>query len=423
MKNFLYILLISFAATAQQVTTITGFAGSGYVDGALATAQFSAPADICSDSAGNLYIGDISNYVVRRIDVLTGLVSTVTGSTEGFADGNLATAKFSRPGPICMDSNGNLFVADVMNHKIRKIDLSTGIVSTFAGSTQGFANGFGISAKFNEPSGICIDSNDNLYVSEYQGSKIRKITPARMVTTLAGSGILGFADGVGTAAKFNAPQDLCVDNLNNIYVIDTFNAKIRKITPDGTVTTIAGSTAGYQDGSALQAQFLITDSICIDNNNLYITDSNNRIRKLDLTTNIVSTFVGSLTGVSGETDGDVNQALLNGPFKISIVNNIIYFTQYNGKIRKITNFLATDNFTVNDVNINYNQSDNNLIVKSNYNLDKIIIYNLLGKTIYNEQNINSDNKILNCNYFAKGIYFVNITTIENTTIRKKIIVN
>jgi streptogramin lyase len=134
-KKILLFLFVCFFAKAQQVTTIAGFVGGGYTDGPLATAQF-IPYGICIDPLGNLYIGDAGNYVIRKIDAITGVVTTVTGSTEGFADGPLATAKFSRTGNICMDSNGNLFVADGFNHKIRKIDLSTGMVSTFAGSTQ-----------------------------------------------------------------------------------------------------------------------------------------------------------------------------------------------------------------------------------------------------------------------------------------------
>jgi len=123
-----------------------------------------------------------------------------------------------------MDSAGNLFVTDSGNNKIRKIDVSNGMVSTFAGSTQGFANGTGTSAKFSNPTGICIDSNDNLYVVEFGSNLVRKITPTRQVTTFAGS-TYGFADGVGSAAKFATPMALCADAQNTIFVADTYNAK------------------------------------------------------------------------------------------------------------------------------------------------------------------------------------------------------
>ena len=270
-STILFILLICFFANAQQVTTITGFLGGGYEDGSLQTAKFSGPYGLCLDNSGNIYVADTFNNRIRKIDIATGTVSTLAGGTEGSANGIGTNAQFFLPRDLCFDSNGFLFVVDGNNNRIRKIDVSTQTVTTFAGSIQGYADGNGTNAKFNDPFGICIDSNDNIYVSEYLGGKIRKITPSGRVSTFAGSGVAGFADGVGTAAMFYSPEGLCVDPQNNIYVADTSNFKVRKITPDGTVTTIAGGTYCYLDGPIADAMLKSVNGICMDNqNNLYV---------------------------------------------------------------------------------------------------------------------------------------------------------
>jgi streptogramin lyase len=408
-KKIALILFLSvyFFTKAQQVTTLAGFVGYGYTDGSPAVAQFHGPAGICADPIGNIYIADGYNNKIRKIEATTGIVSTVAGSTEGYVDGNLTTAQFAFPSTICIDSNGNLFVTDGNNNKIRKIDFSTGMVSTFAGSTAGFANGFGAIAKFNGPKGICIDSNDNLYIIEWGNNLIRKITPTKQVTTFAGS-IAGYLDGIGTGAQFNSLYAICTDAQNNIFVADTANGRIRKIAPDRTVTTIAGSGFGYLDGTVAQAKFGSSLGICIDNyNNLYITESNNRIRKIDLTTNMVSTFVGSLLGTAGSTDGIGNQAVLTNPDGIcKAPNDIIYFTEFAvSKIKKITNILSVDSFNENIFIIYPNPNKGNFKINIDTNFE-IEIYDLLGQLIFSKKQTQRDNYIET--NLSKGIYLIKI---------------
>lgn len=157
------------------------------------------------------------------------------------------------------------------------------MVSTVAGSTQGFADGSATTAQFNEPSGICVDGQGNLYVADTYNHRIRKITPAGMVSTLAGSSF-GFADGNGTAARFNLPVGICVDSQGNLYIADSFNNRIRKITPSGIVSTLAGSNPGFADGNPATAQFNWPAGICIDSQGgLYITDYlNYKVRKIGI---------------------------------------------------------------------------------------------------------------------------------------------
>lgn len=246
------------------------------------------------DSAGNLYIADTSNLLIRKITP-AGVVTTIAGQwgVYGSNDGPGGSAAFVAPGGTAVDSSGNIFVTDSGNDTIRKITPS-GDVTTFAGVAKapGSADGTGTAARFLGPQGIAVDSANNLYVTDTGNHTIRKITPGGVVTTIAGAaGQSGSADGSGTQARFNGPLGIAVDASGNVFVADTKNHTIRKISPAGTVTTIAGSTgvAGSVDGTGTNAQFSRPAGIAIDGSGVvYISDfDNNTIR------------VGAASGSSG----------------------------------------------------------------------------------------------------------------------------
>ena len=217
------------------------------------------------------------------IQATIGTVSTFAGNgTLGFADGTGTTARFYQPTGLAFDAGRKYVRSRQSNHRIRKIT-PAGEVSTFAGSgTFGFADGTGTAAQFNGPFDVDVDAVGNVYVADTYNYRIRKITPAGVVTTLAGNANYGYADGDGAAAKFNQPKGVAVDPAGNVYVTDENNTRIRKITPTGTVTTFAGSTGGSTDGDVSVALFAAPVGIEIDaNGNLYIVDTgNNRIRKI-----------------------------------------------------------------------------------------------------------------------------------------------
>ncbi len=273
---------------AGNVILFAGTAGThGSSDGTGTAAKFFGPVGIAVDSSGNLYVADSNNNTIRKISS-AGVVSTIAGSagSTGSSDGTGSSARFNYPTGVAVDPNGNIFVADSGNSTIRKIT-SSGVVSTLAGTANstGSADGTGSVARFNQPYGIAIDSTGILYVGDTSNNTVRKITPTGVVTTLAGeAGVSGSSDGVGTAARFNGLDGVAVDSAGNVYVADTLNQTIRKINPAGNVTTIAGAAGiiGSSIGSSAQARFSGPQNVAVDSTGaVYVADSNNNvIRKI-----------------------------------------------------------------------------------------------------------------------------------------------
>ncbi|HXB44560.1 MAG TPA: NHL repeat-containing protein [Puia sp.] len=266
------------------VSTFAGTDQAGYINGTT-NAEFDYAYDLKTDVAGNMYVADNRNNVIRKISP-TGLVSTFAGNGSwGYVDGPSSNAEFHNPAGMTIDAAGNIFLADLDNFRIRKIS-TTGVVSTIAGSgIEGFLDGDASVAQFDEPSSVAVDLDGNIYVADLVNNRIRKISVTGMVSTFAGNGTPGFGDGPGSNAEFNGPSSIVIDHLGNIYVADTGNNRIRKITPDGLVSTIAGNgTAGYTDGALRQASFNIPIGVALDSKgNLYVADyANFRIRKITL---------------------------------------------------------------------------------------------------------------------------------------------
>ena len=266
---------------AGVVTTFAGSGVAGFADGTGAAAQFNYPAGVAVDSSGTVYVADGGNHRIRKISPV-GVVTTLAGSgVAGFADGTGAAAQFNYSQDVAVDSSGAVYIADYGNNSIRKIT-PAGVVTTFAGSTIGFADGTGSAAQFNRPQGVAVDSSGTVYVGDTGNNRVRKITPAGVVTNFAGSGTVGSADGTGGAAQFYRPEGVAVDSSGTVYVVDAANHRIRKITPAGVVTTLAGSTAGFADGTGAAAQFSWPNGVAVDSSGtVYVgDDSNNRIRKI-----------------------------------------------------------------------------------------------------------------------------------------------
>jgi sugar lactone lactonase YvrE len=277
----------TYTTQNNNVTTIAGAAGApGSADGTGAAARFNNPFGITLDGA-NLYVADTYNNTIRKIVISTGAVTTIAGTAgpPGSADAIGAAASFFAPAGTTTDG-ANLYVTDYGNHTIRKIVISTGTVTTIAGAAgaMGSADGTGAAATFSRPFGITTDGA-NLYVTDWDNHTIRKIVISTgAVTTIAGTAyVIGWADGTGAAALFYYPLGITTDG-TNLFVADTDNHTIRKIViSTGVVTTIAGTAPlpGSADGTGAAARFNYPSGVTTDGTNLYVADTNNStIRKI-----------------------------------------------------------------------------------------------------------------------------------------------
>jgi DNA-binding beta-propeller fold protein YncE len=306
---------------------------------------FVRPAGVVLDASGNLYVADANNHTIKKVTP-AGVVSVFAGTSGvvGSVDGFGTSAQFSQPAGLAIDATGDIYVTDTANAVIRKISPS-GVVTTVAGSvaTRGTTDGTGTAALFNAPAGIAIDGAGNLYVADSSANTIRKITPAGVVTTVAGSAMVrGETDGTGSDALFNNPTGIAVDGLGNLYVADTFNDVIRKITPAGTVTTLAGSAgiSGTFDGTGGFSLFNQPTGVAVDSaGNVYVADSGNAtIRRISPGGAVVT--IAGIPAISGFRDGTGSSALFNQPqaLVVSVVGQIFVADTGNALVRKI----ATD---------------------------------------------------------------------------------
>lgn len=338
-------------ATAQgdpavQVSTLAGWLRPAGIEDTSESATFNSPSRVAVDASGVLYVADTSNHSIRKITP-AGAVTTLAGSgSPGSSDGSGSSASFSSPWGIAIDSAGNVFVADSQNHKIRKIS-SSGVVTTFAGSgTPGSLDGQDEGAGFDTPLGLAVDAAGILHVADRGNHKIRRISTTGLVSTLAGSGASGSSNGTGNAATFQLPNDIAVGADGSVFVADSGNRLIRKITPAGMVTTLAGSGLTHdQDGIGTAASFSHPLSIAADaSGHVIIGDGiSHRIRRIS-PTGVVTTFAGS--GVAGSADATGLSASFNGPVGLAVGPNgqLHVADSNNHKIRQITPGGATSSF-------------------------------------------------------------------------------
>jgi sugar lactone lactonase YvrE len=300
------------------VTTLAGAAGRvNTADGKGANARFDDPFAIAVDANGVTFVADSAAHVIRRV-AADGTVTTYAGTpgAYGIDDGTGLNARFYSPSGVAVDSAGTVYVADSGNSTIRKI-AAGGIVTTFAGlgRTRGSADATGTSARFETPFGIAVGPNGNVYVSDSAANTIRKITAAGVVTTLAGrAGSSGNTDGAGSAARFTVPYAVAVDAAGTVFVVDHGNHTIRKVTADGTVTTLAGTagTAGSTNGRGAAATFRYPSGVAVDRSGtVFVADTDNHLIRAIATDGEVTTVGGS--GATGSTDGTGTTARFFNP--------------------------------------------------------------------------------------------------------------
>ena len=336
------------------ITTVAGtglpaFSGDG---GPAVSAELSFPTGVGVDSAGNLFIADTSNNRIRKVDVLTGIITTVAGNGTlgGGGDGSAAlSAQLDTPAGVMVDSAGNLYIAERNGQRIRRVDGATGIITTVAGTgTAGFSGDGGpaTAAQLAGPYGVAVDAAGNLFIADTNNHRIRKVDGVTgVITTLAGTGAAGFSGdgGSATSAELNSPYGVVVDSTGNLFIADADNDRIRKVDVlTGVITTVAGSgtSGGGGDGGPATAEQLTAPyAVAADvAGNLFIADAEeHRVRKVDGSTGIISTVAGNgLAGFSGD-GGLATNAQLSAPHGVAVdaAGNLFIADRGTARIRKV----------------------------------------------------------------------------------------
>ncbi|MBS1521033.1 MAG: SMP-30/gluconolactonase/LRE family protein [Bacteroidetes bacterium] len=284
-------------STNGTVSTLAGTGNVGAINGIGKLASFNRPSGLTVDAAGNVYVADAGNNLIRKITP-DGTVSTLAGTVVAVDTSNTVTSTplFAGPSGVAVDASGNVYVADAGNNRICVVSPSGNTTTLSGNGNAGSNNGAGKDATFNNPTGVAVDAAGNVYVADMLNNLIRKVAPDGTTSTLAGNGDIGSKDGLDTAARFYFPNSLTVDPSGNVYVTDDINNLVRAITPAGAVTTIAGSgQAGAQNGQDTQASFNDPAGIAVDaSDNLYVADANNNLIRKITPAGMVTTVAGVL---------------------------------------------------------------------------------------------------------------------------------
>jgi uncharacterized protein (TIGR03437 family) len=336
--------VIRKVSPAGIITTVAGGGAEGLGDGGPATsASLGGPQGVAVDGTGNLYIADVGHFRIRKVST-AGVITTVAGNGDYdyTSDGGPATgAPLASPGALAVDASKNLYITDSYNQRVRKVS-SDGIITTVAGNgTAGYSGDGGppTSAELYFPAGVAVGSDGSLYIADSANSRIRKVSGG-VITTVAGGGSNGLGDGgPATSAQLGGPGGVAVDGSGNLYIADTDNNSVRKVSPDGTISTVAGNgTAGYtgDGGPATGAELYLPSSVAVDGSkNLYIADPYNfRVRKVS-PDGIITTFAGGGTGADG---GPAIGALLNYPSAVALdgSGNLYIAEELLGRVRMVS---------------------------------------------------------------------------------------
>jgi hypothetical protein len=309
------------------------------------------PSAIVFDATGNLYFAETGNHVIRKLD-LTGNITTIAGTgTQGFFGdtGPATSAELDSPQGLALDNKNNLYIADTHNHRIRKLNLTSGIITTIAGTTPGFSgdNALATAAQLDLPTALALDAAGNLYLADTGNHRIRKIVATTgIITAIAGTGTQGFSGDTGPAisATIDSPTGLALDAANNLYLADTHNHRIRKITATtGIITTIAGTGASGFSGdttAAANSTLALPHGLTIDTQgNLYLADTqNHRIRRIEATTGIITTVAGDGTQAFSGDGGPAIAASLDSPRNTAVSPSTLLTLSDTGnqRIRQLT---------------------------------------------------------------------------------------
>lgn len=444
MKAILYIILtvievaVISSMNAQTINTFAG-GGSSLSDGVPATSALSLPfRAIASDGNGNIYFTDktvgTGYFKISKVNT-SGIITRIAGGGTVAIEGSSALSySIGTSHGLAIDASGNIYFSEQSNHKIKKIS-TTGIVTTYVGTgAMGFAGdgGAATSAKLNNPLGIAIDASDNLYIADANNHRIRKVTPSGIITTIAGNGVGGYSGDGSSAilAKINMPESVTIDALGNVYLSDA-NYTVRKINTLGVISTFAGNTlVGFSgDGGLATSAQISPKAIAIDSYyNLYIADFLYHVIRKVNAMGIISTIAGQdgLSGFSGD-GGNPLLALLNNPYGLLVTPDCnLYITDLSNQRIRVINGSACyvgikeQNSSL-GVEINPNPSSGLFNFKGLTTATKVEVYDITGRTVTSDI-INTSDYKLDLSKHDKGIYIYRIVDKQNRVQQGKLLV-
>jgi Ca2+-binding RTX toxin-like protein len=339
------VLAVSGTDTLSTIAgTSPGYSGDG---GQATSARLDGPWGVAVDAAGSVYVADENNHRIRKISP-AGVITTVAGTgVSGYSGegGQATSAQLNHPLDVEVDASGNVFVADFLNHRVRRIS-TAGIITTVAGTVNGYAGDGGpaTAARLSFPRGIALDADGNLLIADSGNARIRRVDSNATITTVAGSGLTGLSGdgGMAGAAELSDPYDVATDKAGNFYVADLGNHKVRKVDADGVITTLAGTgVAGFSgDGQAVTTSLNGPVRVAADTaGNVYVADSNNlRIRKVT-PGGIMVTIAGTDVGGNSGDGGQAMAAQLNTPtgLEVRADGSLVFADFWNGRVRVIRN--------------------------------------------------------------------------------------
>ncbi len=447
MKKAFFLLLLVIAcmplagqAQVEIIETIANkdtSAGYGGDNGPAIDAKLWFPEAVCFDKSGNLLIADVANNRVRKIDP-AGIITTIAGrDTTGYSgdNGPATDAGLWEPVDVFIDTVGDIYIADGLDNRIRKITVSTGIITTVAGNgITGYSgdNGLAINAELNAPSGLYVNTHKDIFIADYYNDVVRKVDGfTGIITTIAGNGSNGYSgdNGLAINAELDGAQKVCLDNAGNIFFSDQWNNVVRKVdAATGIITTFAGNgTVGYSGdgGPANNAQLNRPAGLFFDKqNNLFLTEfGNGVVRKIDAVTNIISTVAGNNTwGYSGDGGPPLNAQMVPGDAILADNGDIIIADYDNQCIRKVYNPTSVkEPQNVSDIKVYPNPTTGKFTIQTRTNKQYLIdVRNVVGEKIYASVSNGATTEI-DLSDQSAGVYFVYLQSGDERVVRKVVV--